>query len=130
MKRYSTTMPNVEKSKNINEWQGRQKAQDKESITDTDAYTPLQMTKIVSGAGGQGIYDFKDGKDTGFRPYRDIGADITEIQENIESIKGNIEEKVKEQKDKIKEQENLKERTKIINETIKQQENSGGQTEA
>lgn len=50
----------------------------------------------------QAMYDFMDGKDTGYRPFRDVGADIVDIQERIEAIKAEAE-KVKD--DKIKAQE-------------------------
>lgn len=42
------------------------------------------------GAGvssGVPVFDFPDGKDSGFRPMRDIGADITEIDAEIDRIK-------------------------------------------
>lgn len=38
------------------------------------------------GSARIGIYDFQDGLDTGFNPYRDIGADIVDLKRKEEEI--------------------------------------------
>lgn len=50
----------------------------------------------------QSLYDFVDGKDTGYRPFRDVGADIVDVEEQINRIKAEAE-KFKDDEAKAKE---------------------------
>lgn len=52
----------------------------------------IVRSRLLTSQGGsasalQALYDFEDGVDTGYRPFRDIGADITEIDAAVEVIK-------------------------------------------
>lgn len=63
----------------------------------------LVRNAIFSNSGllsSAGEYDFPDGKDTGYRPFRQLGADITEIDSAVEVIK--------QAKAKTEEQEKMK----------------------
>ena len=57
-------------------------------VTDKDAYIPTANSlrnNVLGTLKDRGVYDFEDGKDTGFRNpiMRRKGADITEIDEAI-----------------------------------------------
>lgn len=64
-----------------------------ESFVDTTNWRPdseqvrARMLSPQGGSQSVGVFDFPDGKDTGVRPFRDLGADITEIDEAIERVK-------------------------------------------
>lgn len=80
---------------------------DKVSITDKEAYSPvskdaINIARAKGKTGGEGVYDFADGRDTGIRPYRDIGADPVEMQESINKIKDKATKKAQEAIEKEK----------------------------
>lgn len=90
-----------------------------EKIVDETNYRPsaenVRAHMLSPGGLGSklvGIYDFKDGKDTGFNPYRDIGADIVDLQRAEEDIINSAKSK------KIKEAE-LAAQKEAVKEAVK-----------
>lgn len=83
-------------SKRLIEWEQTPIKSFGEAQVDATGWRPdaeLARAAILSGKGMsmQGVYDFPDGVDTGFRPERMPGMDIVDIDSAIETIKQSAE---------------------------------------
>lgn len=84
-----------------------------ESIVDETNWRPdavrnnLLSPQSSLGASSIGVYDFEDGKDTGFRPFRELGADITEIDNAMKRITDEAERKELSEKQKAEARKEL-----------------------
>lgn len=94
MKYYESTSDGTpHATKKLIEWEGHKITDWGESQIDATGWRPdaeIARAAILSGNSPNtiGVYDFPDGIDTGFRPFRQQGADIVDIenaQRDIES---------------------------------------------
>lgn len=104
-----------------------------ESLVDRTNFRPTSedvrahlLSSQGLGSTVQGVYDFMDGKDTGYRPYRDIGADPVDVLEYIKSLRKEISDlEASEKSDEI-----TKARLKQLGDAIAESLNTYGATEA
>ena len=84
------------------------------SVVDKSAFRP-SVNDVHNFSGGSdtvGLYDFPDGKDTGFRlgALRDLGADPTEISSTRDRLKNSVETEFSALKTDFESSERLAER--------------------